>query len=170
MIRNITIQITARGIAILLTALALVWLVVVFDKILLILFLAILLAIGIDPIVDRLEDRRVPRSLAILITYIFLVGVLAAVVGLLVPVLIAEFSQLSTNLPRITQSVLALPATLIAPRFPSLARALPSRNQSVQVGSELGPHQPEARAPVLEADAVKSARGGRGALRREGRL
>lgn len=134
----VNIQITVRGVVLVLAALATLWLLVVFDKILLTLFLAILLAVAIDPLVDRLETRRIPRALAIVLVYLLLLGVLSVVVGLLVPVLIGETSQLSANLPKITRQVLALPTTWITPYFPSLRQQLSSSNLTDQLSGETG--------------------------------
>jgi predicted PurR-regulated permease PerM len=103
--RTYTINITGRAVAILLSALALVWLVVGFSKILFILFLAILLAVGIDPLVDRMERWKLPRALAIFLIYLLILGVLVAAVALLVPVLVEESSQLADSLPRIAQQL-----------------------------------------------------------------
>ncbi|HEX8906002.1 MAG TPA: AI-2E family transporter, partial [Longimicrobiaceae bacterium] len=103
--RSITIRITGRAVTILLAALALVWLVAGFSKILFILFLAILLAVGIDPLVDRMERWKLPRSLAIFLIYLAILGVLVSAVALLVPVLVEESSQLANSLPRIAQQV-----------------------------------------------------------------
>jgi predicted PurR-regulated permease PerM len=103
--RSITIRITGRAVCILLAALALVWLVVGFSKILFILFLAILLAVGIDPLVDRMERWKFPRALAIFIIYLGILGVLVAAVALLVPVLVEESSQLADSLPKAAQQL-----------------------------------------------------------------
>jgi predicted PurR-regulated permease PerM len=109
--RNYTIRITGQSIAYLVAAAALVWLVVGFGEILFILFLAILLAIGIDPLVDRMERWRLPRALAIFIIYLGILGVLLFAVALLVPVVISESSQLADSLPRIAEQVAQLPRT-----------------------------------------------------------
>ena len=103
--RVINIRITGRAVAILLAALGLVWLVVGFSEILFILFLAILLAVGIDPLVDRMERWKLPRSVAIFVIYLGILGVLVSAVALLVPVLIEESSQLADSLPRIAQQL-----------------------------------------------------------------
>jgi predicted PurR-regulated permease PerM len=136
--QTINIQITVKSILLLLAVGAAIWLLVAFDKIMLILFLAILLAIAIDPLVDRLESYRIPRALAILLVYIVLISILTGVVSLLVPVLVEEVSQLSSNLPNIARQVLNLPTTLIAPHFPSLAKQLSSSNLTDQLSGELG--------------------------------
>src|SRR4051794_11475569 len=103
--RSITIRITGRAVSILLAALALVWLVAGFSKILFILFLAILLAVGIDPLVDRMERWKLPRALAIFIVYLAILAVLVAAVALLVPVLVEESSQLADSLPKAAQQL-----------------------------------------------------------------
>jgi predicted PurR-regulated permease PerM len=109
--RTINIRITGRSVALLLTAAALVWLVIGFSKILFILFLAILLAVGIDPLVDRLERWKLPRALGIFIIYLGLLGVLMLAIALLVPVLVEESGQLADSLPRIAEQVVNLPRT-----------------------------------------------------------
>ena len=120
--KNVTIQITGKSIAVLLLAAALIWLVVSFDKILFILFLAILVAVAIDPAVDKMNARKVPRALAILIMYILILTVFSFALSLLVPVVANEFSNLGNNLPNLLQQATTLPERLIGPYFPSLAK------------------------------------------------
>src|SRR4051812_21647594 len=134
--RAITIRITGRAIAMLLSALAFVWLIVAFDKILFILFLAILLAIGIDPLVDRMERRRVPRSLAIFVIYRVLMAILVLAVGLLVPVMVEESSQLADRLPGMAAQVAELPRTWNI-RIPGLDR-LSTPDIAERLGNEIG--------------------------------
>src|SRR3954451_10128772 len=136
--RNITINITFKGILLVLAALALIWVFTTFDKIFLILFLAILLAVAIDPLVDRLQANRIPRAVGIVIVYLLLIGILSAVLSLLIPVLATEFSQLGTNLPGLFERFLDLPRTLIAPYFPTVARSLSSANVSKTIGDQFG--------------------------------
>src|SRR4051812_20718032 len=136
--RNITINITFKGILLVLAALALIWVFTTFDKILLILFLAILLAVAIDPLVDRLEANRIPRALGIVVVYLLLLSILGAVLSLLIPVLATEFSQLGENLPTLLQQFLDLPSRLIAPYFPNVARSLSSANISKTLGRQFG--------------------------------
>jgi predicted PurR-regulated permease PerM len=133
--RTINIRITGRAIAMLLAALALVWLVVAFSKILFILFLAILLAVGIDPVVDRLERRKVPRSLAIFIIYVGLLSVLMLAVALLVPVLIEESTQLADNLPHIAEQVVSLPQHLNVPGLDRVNTQDLGRRLADEIGS-----------------------------------
>lgn len=131
---NVTIRITGRSIALLLVALAFVWLVAAFNKILFILFLAILLAVGIDPLVDRMQRRRVPRALAIFLIYLVLLGVLVLAVGLLVPVMVDESSQLADNLPKMAAQAAELPRQWHVPGLDRLSTG----EIAQRVGNEIG--------------------------------
>jgi predicted PurR-regulated permease PerM len=131
--RIVNIHITAKSIVLLLAAAAVIWLLVAFNQVLLILFLAILLAVAITPLVGRLE-RGMPRAIAILVIYAILLGILSAAVGLLVPLLIEEFGQLSATLPRTIENILTLPERWIAPL---LGRSLPASNISQSLNDQI---------------------------------
>src|SRR5690348_2685795 len=68
--KTLIINITGKSIAWLLAAAGLIWLAMNFSSILLMLFIAILLAVAITPLVERLERRRLPRPLAIGLIYV----------------------------------------------------------------------------------------------------
>jgi TRAP-type C4-dicarboxylate transport system permease large subunit len=97
-------------------------------------FLAILLAIAIDPAVDRLETRRVPRALAIVLVYVVLLAEIGAVtppVGINCFVVQSASNGLVTLeevfkglMPYIAAGLLML---VILCLFPELALYLPSR-------------------------------------------
>ena len=73
--QHISIYISVKSVLLLLAAGALVWLIANFSSILLMLFLATLLAVAITPLVERLEARRIPRVLAILLIYLALLSI-----------------------------------------------------------------------------------------------
>ena len=56
--------------------------------------LAPLLAVVLNPAVDWLQRRRVPRTLSIVLTYLGLVAALVVVAGIFVPILINEIWEL----------------------------------------------------------------------------
>jgi len=58
---------------------------------------ALLLATLIDPFADWMHARRMPRVLAVLVVYLFLFAVVAAVAFLLLPVLFAEIRGFAQN-------------------------------------------------------------------------
>ncbi len=64
-----------------------------------IVFVAVLLAALIDPFADFFARHRLPRSVAVLLVYLLLAGLLAAVIFLLVPIVTVELAQLVTAIP-----------------------------------------------------------------------
>jgi len=52
-----------------------------------------------DPLADRLEKRRVPRTAAVAVITLLLAGILILFVMLLLPVMVGEIVSLSENLP-----------------------------------------------------------------------
>jgi predicted PurR-regulated permease PerM len=153
--RNYTIRINGRAVACLLGAAALVWMVAAFSEILFILFLAILLAVGIDPLVDRMERWKVPRSVAIFIIYLGILGVLLFAVALLVPVVVAESSQLADSLPRIAQQAAELPRTWKLD-IPGLDR-IDTSDLGERLGNEVG--SIVASVPRVLVDVGKAVTG-----------
>jgi len=65
------------------------------------LFIAIVLASAIEPMVSWLYKRAIPRVAGALIIYIGLLGVVALMFSLLIPAVAKEVSQLSQELPAI---------------------------------------------------------------------
>lgn len=134
--QKLTITITAKSILLILACVGVIWLIATFSELLFMLFLASLLAVAITPLVGRLEARRVPRVVAILLIYLVLLGIVGAAIGLLAPALIDQLSQLGASLPQLTQRLLALPQNWIAPYFPTLARSLQASALSASLSAE----------------------------------
>jgi predicted PurR-regulated permease PerM len=66
---------------------------------------AIFIALGLDPIVSWLENRSVPRWLAIVVVFTAALGALVGVVFAIVPVIVSQATVLITNLVTYLQSV-----------------------------------------------------------------
>jgi predicted PurR-regulated permease PerM len=132
--KSISIYITGKSVVLLLLAAALVWLLMNFSSILLILFIAILLAVAITPLVERLESARIPRPLAIALIYVGLFGIFSLALAIVIPVLVDETSQLSTSLPALTQSLLDLPAQWI----PALGQSIQLTDLAKQLSDQIG--------------------------------
>lgn len=67
--------------------------------VLIIILIALILTAALDPMVDWLQKRKIPRPLGLLILYVGLVGGFFLVVGLIIPPLIEQFQQLAETLP-----------------------------------------------------------------------
>lgn len=68
-------------------------------EILLLMFVAIVLASGLDPLIDWLQKRKIPRAVSSLFLFLVLIGLIALIVYLLVPPLIDQVQQLIDVLP-----------------------------------------------------------------------
>lgn len=77
----------------------------VLRDVLAILVVAIVFAAALDPIVDGLQRRRLPRTVGILLIYLIVIGVLALIGALFVPLVRDQVAQLRETLPGITQNV-----------------------------------------------------------------
>ena len=87
---------TSTLIKVLLIAL-LLWVGYLILDILILLFVAIILASLIDPLADWFQKHKFHRGTAVIIIYIVLLGLLSVIGLILVPAAIAQFSQLSAN-------------------------------------------------------------------------
>jgi predicted PurR-regulated permease PerM len=77
----------------------------VLRDVLAILVVAIVFAAALDPLVDSLQRNRLPRAVGILLVYLVVVGVLAVIGALFVPLVRDQISQLKDTLPGLTQNV-----------------------------------------------------------------
>ncbi|WRH26490.1 AI-2E family transporter [Arthrobacter sp. JZ12] len=67
---------------------------------------ALFIALGLDPIVRWLEDRRVPRPAGIMLALLLLVGIITGFFATLIPTIISQTSQLAERAPGYVQDFL----------------------------------------------------------------
>ncbi len=72
--------------------------------IIIILLLSVVLASAMEPLVGYLKIKRVPRSVSVLTVYIVVLGIVAVVFSLLLPVVLEQIKLLSFNLPEYTKA------------------------------------------------------------------
>src|SRR5918998_1256967 len=65
--------------------------------------LALLLAVVLNPAIDWLQRRRVPRTLGIVLTYLGMVAALIVIAGIFVPLLVNELSNLISFIVTVVQ-------------------------------------------------------------------
>lgn len=68
-------------------------------------FISIFLAIALGPVVDFFQFRRMPRSLAILLSYLAFTAMIAGVALLVVPPVVQQVDELAQDLPTYIQDV-----------------------------------------------------------------
>lgn len=96
---------------IVLVLLALVFLWVIRD-IVIILLLSLVLASAMEPVVDYLSKHKIPRSASVLGAYVILIALVSLVASFIVPLVVDQFKVLSQNLPQYAVEVQA--------RYPNL--------------------------------------------------
>lgn len=67
--------------------------------VLLVVFVALILASAFDPWVDWLQRRRIPRAAGVLLIYLALIVILGGAVYLIIPPIITEVNQLARDFP-----------------------------------------------------------------------
>ena len=72
-------------------------------------FAAVFLALGLDPLVSRLEKLRLPRPLAVLTVIAALVGFLALMIWSLTPTLITQSTNFLSSAPALIQDITRIP-------------------------------------------------------------
>lgn len=86
--------------------LGLLWVLYTIREVIILLFVALIFMSALHPVVAKLVRWRVPKVLAIVLTYIAILGVLALLVTLIVVPLSEQMSSLSRNLPHALDSML----------------------------------------------------------------
>lgn len=70
-------------------------------------FLALFVALGLDPLVSWLEKRKLPRALAIAIVFLGVLGIFAGLLIYLIPILVKQGSEFVANAPSIIADIAA---------------------------------------------------------------
>jgi predicted PurR-regulated permease PerM len=115
-VRTVRFEISPRSIFLVLAVIASIVLIARLWQIILILIIALVLAGTFSPVVTWLERHRVPRSLALSLILLALLGAVIGLGALIIPAMVKQFSILSRDAPTIQARLADLAA-----RVPPLA-------------------------------------------------
>src|SRR3989338_5203526 len=87
------------------TFLGILWLLFQIKEVILILFVAIIFMSALNPIVESLTKRSVPKGMAIALAYVVLIGIIVGLLTLIITPLTAETSNLLFSLPQTIQKL-----------------------------------------------------------------
>lgn len=104
---RLRIEVTTRTLVIALVVVASAWLVVKLWAVLLVIVVSLILVGTLDPLVDLLVARRVPRTLAVLLAFLAMLVVCGALVAATVPPFLKQLPSLVERAPAISASVAA---------------------------------------------------------------
>ena len=94
------IEISYRAVFALVLAIAALWAFVRLWPVILLVLTAFIFMAALNPYVDWLVRKRVPRTAAVLLLFATIVGILAGLFALVVPAMIDEFQNIRDNLPQ----------------------------------------------------------------------
>lgn len=97
--QRVAVSITMGSIFTIMMILLLLWFLYIIRDVIALVFIAFVVASAVDPWVDALEQRRIPRIASIATFGILLLGLLSLAIVVIVPPLIGEVRQLATGLP-----------------------------------------------------------------------
>lgn len=100
---NITTLTLFKAIAILI----LLYLLYLIRDILIVFFVALILASAVDPWVDWMKTKKIPRSIGILLIYLVLFAIIGIIVITIIPPIIQQIIDLTNNLPQYLDKVLS---------------------------------------------------------------
>jgi predicted PurR-regulated permease PerM len=120
--KKVVVQVSGEGVAkatlIILGLLLLAYGVTKIADILVVFFVAFLLAAAMEPTIDALNKRKIPRGVAVIGFYIIVIAFLIFVISYMVPILAQQISELAINLGVYLKSLAEGQTTLpIPPRF-----------------------------------------------------
>ncbi len=74
-------------------------------QVILLLIMSLIIASAIEPLVDYLHERKIPRALSVFVVYIVVIGSSALVVYLMIPPVIEQTKILANNLPQYSEAL-----------------------------------------------------------------
>lgn len=95
------VEISHRTVIFTVAFLALLWALYQIRGVMLLVFIGVILMSALNPGVDWLEERRVPRAVVILLFYILIITGVSGVVALLIPPLVEQTSKLIAVTPQL---------------------------------------------------------------------
>jgi len=98
--KKVNIEISTNTIIKVLIVLFLLWIIYLIRDVVAILFFTIILVSILEPTVNWLRAKKIPKTLSVIIVYLCLVALFALVIVLIVPPIADQTSQLSENFPQ----------------------------------------------------------------------
>ncbi|BCX13922.1 MAG: hypothetical protein KatS3mg085_454 [Candidatus Dojkabacteria bacterium] len=104
--KKIKIEISLQSFFLLFLAIFALYIAYLLREILLLLFLAFIINSGLRPLVDKLEQKNIPRVLSIAIIYFFAISVIILLISIIVSALINQANDLFSSLPVFVEDTL----------------------------------------------------------------
>lgn len=129
------IEISHRTIVFTVAFLASLWFLFYIRDILMQLFIAVLFTVILNPLVSRLEQKRVPRALSVFIVYLSILSLIIFLVAKMVPLLVEQTTNFANAVPKYLED-LHIPNQIVeevTQQFTSQLGQLPSQLLSISL-------------------------------------
>jgi len=104
---SVNINVTTGAILKIVFVFLLLYFIFLIQDVIALLFVALILSSAIDPWVDWMQSKKIPRALGILLIYLLVFGIVGGVVYLIIPPIANEFKDLAQNFPRYMDRILS---------------------------------------------------------------
>lgn len=98
--QDINIHISLKTILKLLTIVLVLYILFLLKDLVLLVFVALILAALVDPFANWFQKKKIPRTVSVLVLYVVLLSLLALLVILLAPVIVKDLPQLVDNIQK----------------------------------------------------------------------
>ena len=105
--RSIYVNITAFGIFKIILILILFYVLFIVRDVLAVLFVSLILASALDPWIDWMQSKKIPRVMGVIIIYLLIFLAISSTVYLLVPPMVEQIKELGENLPKYSDKLLS---------------------------------------------------------------
>ena len=105
--KPIYINITAMGVVKIILILIVFYFLFLIREVLAILFVSLIFASAVDPWVDWMQNKKIPRALGIIFIYLIMFAVVGGVVIAIIPPIIEQTNELLANFPTIFEKVIS---------------------------------------------------------------
>jgi len=134
--RRITIDISIASIFWILVVIASVFFLAITYKILILLFASLIISFSISPLVQKLENKRIPRALSSIVILIAIIAIFVFAISTLISPIIAQTQQLIQRLPDLANKV--LPYQLDFNDFSSQFSSVPGKFVNIALDTMTG--------------------------------
>lgn len=104
---SVNINITTTAIFKIVAVIFILYFLFLIQDILAILFVALILSSAIDPWVDWMQNKKIPRPLGILFIYLAIFSLVGLIIYLIIPPIAQEFKDLAQNFPRYMERIIS---------------------------------------------------------------
>ncbi len=105
--KQVHINITTIGVVKIILVIILFYLLFLIREILAILFVSLIFASAVDPLVDWMQKRKIPRGLGIVLIYFLSFGIVGTIVSLIIPIIIEQSNDLINSFPNIIEKIIS---------------------------------------------------------------